>query len=49
LAAAIADSTWVVVVLCALGAALTWAYVRDPEKEPEGRPEHHMHHKRFHL
>ncbi|HYH53762.1 MAG TPA: MFS transporter [Solirubrobacterales bacterium] len=48
-AAAIADSTWVVVVLCAIGAILTWAYVRDPGKPPEGEPHHHMHHKRFHL
>ncbi|HET9676004.1 MAG TPA: MFS transporter, partial [Solirubrobacterales bacterium] len=58
-ASAVANSTWVAVALCALGAALTWAYVRDPEKpgpEPAvaGEPEpaelhHHMHHKRFHL
>lgn len=27
---AVAGSTWVVVVLCAVGAALTWAFVRDP-------------------
>jgi EmrB/QacA subfamily drug resistance transporter len=48
-AAAIADSTWVVVALCALGAALTWAYVRDPGDASEGEPQHRMHHKRFHL
>jgi EmrB/QacA subfamily drug resistance transporter len=48
-AAAVAASTWVVVGLCAVGVALTWAYVRDPQKKPEGRPEHHMHHRRFHL
>ena len=48
-AAAIADSTWVVVALCAIGTALTWAYVRDPEHPVEGSPQHHMHHKRFHL
>jgi EmrB/QacA subfamily drug resistance transporter len=48
-AAAVAGSTWVAVVLCAVGAALTWAYVRDPEKPSEGAPHHHMHHKRFHL
>jgi MFS family permease len=48
-AAAVADSTWVAVALCTVGAALTWAYVRDPDKPPEGAPHHHMHHKRFHL
>jgi len=48
-ASAVADSTWVVVVLCAIGAALTWAFVRDPERPLEGEPHHHMHHKRFHL
>ena len=48
-AAAIADSTWVAVALCAIGAALTWAFVRDPGGPPEGHPQHHMHHKRFHL
>jgi EmrB/QacA subfamily drug resistance transporter len=48
-AAAIADSTWVVVALCALGTALTWAYVRDPGEPPGGSGQHHMHHKRFHL
>ena len=58
-AAAIAGSTWVVVGLCAVGAVLTWAFVRDPE--PPGpdpavagdpAPEqlrHHQHHRRFHL
>ena len=30
-AAAIAGSTWVAVALCAVGAGLTWAFVRDPE------------------
>ncbi|MGN6556811.1 MAG: MFS transporter, partial [Solirubrobacterales bacterium] len=58
-ASAIAGSTWVVVALCALGTALTWTYVRDPEKpgsDPSvaGEPapvelHHHMHHRRFHL
>jgi EmrB/QacA subfamily drug resistance transporter len=48
-ASAVADSTWVVVVLCAIGTALTWAFVRDPGKPPEGEARHHMHHKRFHL
>ena len=48
-ATSVADSTWVAVALCALGTALTWAFVRDPGKEPEGHPRHRMHHKRFHL
>jgi MFS family permease len=58
-AAAVADSTWVVVALCVLGTALTWAYVRDPEQpgkdpaapgEPAGADlRHHQHHRRFHL
>jgi EmrB/QacA subfamily drug resistance transporter len=49
-AAAIADSTWVAVALCAIGTALTWAYVRDPQG-PEKKEDlrHHMHHRRFHL
>jgi EmrB/QacA subfamily drug resistance transporter len=55
----VAGSTWVLVVLCAAGAALTWAFVRDPERpgpDPAvaGEPRlqdlhHHRHHKRFHL
>jgi EmrB/QacA subfamily drug resistance transporter len=58
-ATAVADSTWVAVVLCAVGTALTWAYVRDPEEKGEdlavaGEPpaaalRHHQHHRRFHL
>ena len=48
-AAAVADSTWVAAALCAVGAALTWAFVRDPEGPPQGETRHHMHHKRFHL
>jgi uncharacterized membrane protein (UPF0136 family) len=48
-ARAVADSTFVPAVLCIVGAILTWAYVRDPDKPPEGAPHHHMHHKRFHL
>jgi EmrB/QacA subfamily drug resistance transporter len=48
-ASAVAGSTWVAVGLSAIGTALTWAYVRDPEKPLEGEPHHHMHHKRFHL
>lgn len=43
---AVADSTWVLVALCAVGTVLTWAFVRD-----SGRPvpEPHAHHRRFHL
>jgi EmrB/QacA subfamily drug resistance transporter len=48
-AAAVAGSTWVVVVLCGIGAILTWMFVQDPEKPGEGEPQHRMHHKRFHL
>jgi EmrB/QacA subfamily drug resistance transporter len=48
-AAAVAGSTWVAVVLCAVGTALTWAYVRDPEQPVEEHSPHHMHHRRFHL
>jgi hypothetical protein len=47
-ATSVAGSTWVAVALTAIGTALTWAYVRDPEESvPEDQ--HHMHHKRFHL
>jgi EmrB/QacA subfamily drug resistance transporter len=56
---AVAGSTWVVVALTAVGAALTWAYVRDvkphgPDPAVAGEPEpaelqHHRHHRRFHL
>jgi MFS family permease len=48
-AAAVAGSTWIAVALCALGAILTYAYVRDPGQPPAGEPQHLMHHKRFHL
>jgi len=58
-AAAIAGSTWVSVVLCVAGAALTWAFVRDaeppgPDPAVAGDPPpeqllHHRHHRRFHL
>src|SRR4051812_7781862 len=48
-AASVAGSTWVAVVLTAIGTALTWVYVRDPEQPVEADSPHHMHHKRFHL
>jgi MFS family permease len=48
-AAAVAGSTWVVVVLCAIGAVLTWLFVRDPEQPVEEHSPHRMHHWRFHL
>lgn len=43
---AVGGSTWVLVALCAVGAALTWIFVRD-----SGRPvpEPHAHHRHFHL
>lgn len=57
--ASIAGSTWVAVVLCAIGTGLTWAFVRDPASrgpdpavagDPEpGSLQHHRHHRRFHL
>jgi len=43
---AVGGSTWVLVALCAAGAALTWAFVRDAERPI---PEPHAHHRRFHL
>ena len=58
-AAAVAGSTWVAVALCAVGAGLTWAFVRDPEPPgpdpavagdpPAEQLQHHRHHRRFHL
>jgi EmrB/QacA subfamily drug resistance transporter len=58
-AAAIAGSTWVSVALCAVGVALTWAFVRDPQPQgpdpavagepPPAELRHHNHHRRFHL
>jgi EmrB/QacA subfamily drug resistance transporter len=58
-ATALGESTWVLVILGAAGAALTWAFVRDPERpgvdpavagEPApGQLHHHRHHRRFHL
>lgn len=56
---AVAVSTWVIVALCAVGAVLTWAFVRDserpgPDPAVAGEPPaedlyHHLHHRRFHL
>jgi EmrB/QacA subfamily drug resistance transporter len=48
----VAGSTWALVVLCAVGTALTWAFVRDPEAPRAGPSQdlhHHQHHRRFHL
>lgn len=44
--AAVADATWVLVVLCAVGAVLTWRFVRDTGRPV---PEPHGSHRRFHL
>lgn len=59
LVTAVADSTWVVAVLAAAGAILTWCFVRDPERPgpdpavagdpPPEELRHHRHHRRFHL
>jgi EmrB/QacA subfamily drug resistance transporter len=56
---AVGGSTWVLVALCAVGTALTWAFVRDPERpgpdpavvgEPAPESLHfHAHHRRLHL
>jgi EmrB/QacA subfamily drug resistance transporter len=58
-ATAIGGSTWVLAALCAVGAALTWGFVRDPERRgpdpamagepPPEQRQHHYHHRRFHL
>ena len=48
-AASVAGSTWVPVALCALGTALTWAFVRDSREPSPADSQHHMHHRRFHL
>jgi EmrB/QacA subfamily drug resistance transporter len=43
-AEAIAGSTWILVAMCAVGAFLTWEFVRDAEpRKPD------PHHRRFHL
>lgn len=50
--AAIAASNWVLVALVAIGAALTWAFVRDSPTTAEPPPDqlqHRLHHRRFHL
>ncbi len=44
--ASVAGSTWVLAALCAVGAVLTWAFVRDTGRPP---PEPHAHHRHFHL
>jgi EmrB/QacA subfamily drug resistance transporter len=43
---AVADSTWVLVALCVLGAVLTWLFVRDSDKP---LPPPHGHHRHLHL
>lgn len=58
-AAAVAGSAWFSVALCALGAGLTWAFVRDPASPgrdpavagdpPPDQLRHHSQHRRFHL
>jgi hypothetical protein len=48
-AASVAGSTWIPVVLCAVGTALTWTFVRDTGDSSPGVGQHRMHHRRFHL
>jgi EmrB/QacA subfamily drug resistance transporter len=58
-AGSLAGSTWLLVGLVGVGAILTWAFVRGPDREgPDpavaGEPgpadlHHHLHHRRFHL
>jgi EmrB/QacA subfamily drug resistance transporter len=43
----VADSTWVLAALVALGAALTWTFVRDSGRPSP--PEHHARHRHSHL
>jgi EmrB/QacA subfamily drug resistance transporter len=42
----VAGSVWVLVALCAVGAVLTWAFVRDSSRPV---PEPHARHRHFHL
>jgi EmrB/QacA subfamily drug resistance transporter len=58
-ASSLAGSTWLLVGLVAVGAILTWAFVRGPDEDGAdpavaGEPDpatllHHLHHRRFHL
>jgi EmrB/QacA subfamily drug resistance transporter len=51
-ASALADSTWVLVGMVAVGAALTWALVRrtgGQEPAPEEHPSHRLERRRLHL
>ena len=51
-ATALADSTWVLVALVAVGAVLTWALVRrsgGDEPAPEEHAEHRLERHRLHL
>jgi hypothetical protein len=51
-ASALADSTWVLVGLVAVGAVLTWVLVRrsgGPEPAPEEHPVHKLERRRLHL
>ena len=51
-ASALADSTWVLVGMVAVGAALTWALVRrtnGQEPAPEEHPIHRLERRRLHL
>ena len=42
---ALADSTWVIVGLVAIGTVLTWALVRRPEGSPHPQPAEHEPHR----
>ena len=47
---ALADSTWILAALVAVGALATWALLRpQPERTEPAELEHHQHHRRFHL
>lgn len=47
----LANSTWVLVGVAAVGVVLTWAFVRSaPAPTPAPQPSaHRLHHRRFHL